>query len=89
MSDVWTREEVEATVAEYFDMVEREQSGPSYIKREHFRQLALRTNNTRPEQSHNPFVLYGLEPKPRPDPAIDRGLNRQSHGPLASNWPLA
>ncbi len=49
MSDAWTREEVEATVADYFDMLGAELSGRSYNKAEHNRALLaqLRPERTR------------------------------------------
>jgi hypothetical protein len=41
MSDVWSREEVEATVADYFDMLNEELHRRSYNKSQHRRRLAL------------------------------------------------
>lgn len=40
MADDWSREEVEATVADYFDMLEQELRGRDYNKSEHRRRLA-------------------------------------------------
>jgi len=40
MADDWSREEVEATVADYFDMLEQELRGRDYNKSEHRRSLA-------------------------------------------------
>lgn len=39
MADHWSREEVEATVSDYFDMLERELRGEVYSKAEHNRNL--------------------------------------------------
>lgn len=45
MSDSWTREEVEATVADYFHMLARELAGQNYNKAEHRRRLQQLLNN--------------------------------------------
>lgn len=44
MGDDWSREEVEATVADYFDMLGKELRGLDYNKTEHRRRLALLLN---------------------------------------------
>ncbi len=44
MSDSWIREEVEATVADYFHMLTMELAGQEYNKSKHRRRL--RTNNS-------------------------------------------
>ena len=48
MGEIWTREEVEATVADYFEMLTMELTGQQYNKSEHRRRLQQRLNN-RPE----------------------------------------
>lgn len=45
MSEAWTREEVEATVAEYFHMLTMELAGQQYNKTEHRRKLLRLLNN--------------------------------------------
>ena len=40
MADDWSREEVEATVADYFDMLGQELHGQNYNKSAHRRRLA-------------------------------------------------
>lgn len=45
MAEDWSRFEVEATVADYFDMLEREVRGQDYNKSAHRRQLAAPLNN--------------------------------------------
>lgn len=44
MAEDWTRAEVEATVADYFDMLEREVRGQEYSKTAHRRRLAALLN---------------------------------------------
>ena len=45
MADDWTRVEVEATVADYLDMLERELRGLDYNKSEHRRRLSVVLNH--------------------------------------------
>lgn len=45
MSGSWSREEVEATVADYFDMLTMELTGQQYSKAEHYRKLARLLND--------------------------------------------
>jgi hypothetical protein len=40
VAEDWTREEVEATVADYFDMLDHEVRGHAYNKTTHRRRLA-------------------------------------------------
>ncbi len=47
MSDHWSREEVEAAVADYFDMLARELRGESFNKAEHNRALQLLTGRNK------------------------------------------
>ena len=45
MNQDWSRSEVEATVADYFDMLQRELSGLDYNKTEHRRRLGVLLDN--------------------------------------------
>jgi len=51
MSDHWTPEEVEAAVADYFDMLAKELRGESFNKAEHNRQLQQLLQGRRPKGS--------------------------------------
>lgn len=44
MAEDWSRQEVEATVEDYFEMLDAELRGESYSKTEHRRRLALLLN---------------------------------------------
>ena len=48
MREDWTREEVEAAVADYFNMLNKELQGQPYSKAEHRRNLAAMLNNRSP-----------------------------------------
>ena len=49
MAEDWSIEEVEATVADYFAMLEHELRGESYNKKEHNRQLQLQLRGRSPQ----------------------------------------
>lgn len=51
MSDAWSHEEVEAAVADYFDMLAKELSGVAFNKAEHNRRLRALLQGRRPKGS--------------------------------------
>src|SRR5690242_3858179 len=47
MAEVWSREEVDAAVADYFAMLKKELTGVSYSKAKHWKQLQPKLRNRR------------------------------------------
>ena len=68
MSEAWSREEVEAAVADYFSMLTKELKGEPYSKAEHNRHLqSLLADRTRGsvERKHQNIWPCRIEGSPR------------------------